>query len=159
MLSCLVFHFFVLKINRQLLDLKAVFVADIMCQATSKFLWWMWSTGASLHTILSLMIIRKWYFSMRLIRWNFCTTMYLVHIQCVYILWMVISSPYKLFLPLSWVNDSSLHFRFLPRTGSSACHSASVRRIGIKIVARPGECRQSTLLVEALILKWFVYSG
>lgn len=119
MLSSFVFHLFALKVDWQLFDLEAILITDVMRQTASELFARVWTTSASLYPSLVLMIVRKRYFGVTLIRRYFSTAM--IHVESVYILSMVN------LLPLSGVNNpSSLHFSFLTGASSPTGNSLSI---------------------------------
>lgn len=133
MLSSFILHLFSLKVNRQLFDLEAILITDIMRQTATELFARVWTTSASLYPSLTLMIVRKRYFGVTLVRRYLSTPM--IHIKSVDILRMVCTRQ-KLLLPLSWVNNpSSLHLSFLTGTSSPTGNTLSIIGLWIEIIS------------------------
>ena len=124
MLSSFVFHLFALKVDWQLFDLEAILITDVMGKTASELFARVWTTSASLYPSLVLMIVRKRYFGVTLIRRYFSTAV--IHVESIYVLRMVCTRQ-KLLLPLSGVyNPSSLHFSFLTGASSPTGNSLTI---------------------------------
>lgn len=136
MLSSLILHLFALKIDWQLFDFKAILITDVVRQTSSKLFTRVWTLSASLNSSLVLMVVRKRYFGVTLVRRYFSTAV--IHIQSIDILGMV-RTRQKLLLPLSGVNDpSSLHFSFLSGACSPTGNSLTiVMGLWIEIISSP----------------------
>ena len=138
MLSSLILHLFSLKVDWQLFDFEAILITDVVRQTASKLFARVRTTSASLYSSLVLMVVRKRYFGVTLVRRYFSTAV--IHVESINVLGMV-RTRQKLLLPLSRVYDSrSLHFSFLSRASSPTGNSLTIiMGLRIEIVTSPRE--------------------